>query len=229
MADRRNAFADWQASNNHDALDHLIGIPVAKPKPKRDRQWSKKHPAYVRKVPNYLRDRALGVRENVNSIAYYEEDGTSRKDSTTVDDIAREMFLYFFDYVLPNNPPEFLPAKDRKGKMKAKFVKTEPTWQKRMLKPAPKKKSKSPKQVVLAYRLPDDVIEKIEELAGPNFPAEFREDGTKINHPHRFTVPPGEIIVLILEIAIDHYLRGEFKFKTGPDMVSRSVSGWSKP
>ena len=216
---RRNPFLQ----GNVEPIDL---IPMAK-KAERDRVWEKKNKAYSYRIPQRLRAEAIEVRESVLSIASFDENGHLRMDRTTVDDVARELL----SYALAKSKEENLTfAPTRTGKMKLEWKEAEQGWKSPIvLKKVEKKKKKAPaKQFFLAYRWSSEQHAKIEALAGEVHAVRLRDDGSIKNNPHRFSVPPGEIVVRLLMRAVTAYKERKMVLSTRPETAAQKVTGWAE-
>ena len=216
---RRNPFLQ----GNVEPIDL---IPMAK-KAERDRIWEKKNKAYSYRIPQRLRDEAIEIRESILSIATYDENGHLRMDRTTVDDVARELL----SYALAKAKEETLTfAPTRTGKMKLEWKEAEQGWEPPIVlkKVAKKKKSVAPKQIVLSYRWSPEQHAEIEVLAGEVHAVRLRDDGSIKNNPHRFSVPPGEIVVRLLMRAVTAYKERKMVLSTRPETAAQKVTGWAE-
>jgi hypothetical protein len=219
----RNPFLD--ASKSGQALEPFQTISVAQPR-ERDRSWESKNRAFSYRIPQRLREEAIEVRESILSVATYDEMGNPRLDRTTVDDVASA----FIGYALAKASEENLTfAPTRQGKMKLEWEEAEQGWASiiEIKKVVKKKKQKKPKQIFLGYRWTSENHAEIEKLAGENRPTRFREDGSIIPDPHRFSVSPGEIIVRLLQRAIIAYKERNLRLMTRPETAAQKVTGWS--
>ena len=219
---RRNPFA----RSDFEGKDPIDLIPIAK-KAERDRVWEKKNKAYSYRIPQRLRDEAIAVRESILSIASFDENGHLRMDRTTVDDVAKALIASALKKA-KEETLTFAPA--RTGKMKLEWKEAEQGWEAPIvLKKVEKKKKKAPsKQIVLSYRWSPERHAEIEALAGEVHAVRHREDGTTKNNPHRFSVPPGEVVVRLLQRAITAYKERRLVLSSSPETVSQKVTGWAE-
>ena len=219
----RNPFLD--ASKSGQALEPFQTISVAQPR-ERDRSWESKNRAFSYRIPQRLREEAIEVRESILSVATYDETGHPRLDRTTVDDVASA----FIGYALAKAREENLTfAPTRQGKMKLEWEEAEQGWTSiiELKKVVKKKKQKKQKQIVLSYRWTAENHADVEKLAGENRPVRFRDDGSIIPDPHRFSVSPGEIIVRLLQRSIRSYKEQKLRLATRPETAAQKVSGWA--
>ena len=219
----RNPFLD--ASKSGQALEPFQTISVAQPR-ERDRSWESKNRAFSYRIPQRLREEAIEVRESILSVATYDETGHPRLDRTTVDDVASA----FIGYALAKAREENLTfAPTRQGKMKLEWEEAEQGWDSiiELKKVVKKKKQRKPKQLFLGYRwIPEHHVE-IEVLAGATKEIRYRDDGSVINNPHRFSVSPGEVVVRLLQRAIIAYKERKLRLMTRPETTAQKVTGWA--
>ena len=218
----RNPFLD--ASKSGQALEPFQTISVAQPR-ERDRSWESKNRAFSYRIPQRLREEAIEVRESILSVATYDETGHPRLDRTTVDDVASAFIGYALSKAREENLT-FTPT--RQGKMKLEWEEAEQGWAStiELKKVVKKKNQKKPKQIFLGYRWTAENHAEIEKLAGENRPLRFREDGSIIPDPHRFSVSPGEIIVRLLQRAIVAYKERKLRLMIRPETAAQKVAGW---
>ena len=219
----RNPFLD--ASKLGQALEPFQTISVAQPR-ERDRSWESKNRAFSYRIPQRLREEAIEIRESILSIATYDEMGNPRLDRTTVDDVASAFIAYALKKAIEENLT-FAPT--RQGKMKLEWEEAEQGWDSviEFKKVVKKKKQQKPKQIFLGYRWTAKNHAEIEKLAGENRPIRFRDNGSIIPDPHRFSVPPGEVIVRLLQRAVMAYVERKLRLMTSPETVAQKVTGWA--
>lgn len=234
MADRRDPFAkltDNAFEEENQRLVNMFGKSFAQPKPPRGRHFEEQNPAYSRKTPLRLTKRTLKVREDVNSIVAFDENGDPRLDRTSADGIARVLLDYALKKIVPAGRVNFSPSPEGKLKIDA-WELSEKTWNDTeiQLNPVPKKTKKDhrPRQVTIGYRLSPEIIEGIEKLAGENRPRRYDDTGKAIPDPHRFKVAPGEVMVVLLELAIYDYVHRKFRLKSGHQQVEQKVMTWAE-
>ena len=212
------------AQANFQGQSPLDLIPIAK-KVERVRTWEKKNKAYSYRIPQRLQAEAIEVRESILSIATYDEDGQSRLDRTTVDDVASALVAYALVKAKEENLT-YTPT--RTGKMKLLWEEAERGWDTLIvLKKVEKKKKKTaPKQTVLSYRWTARNHAEIENLAGAIKEIRYRDNGSIVNNPHRFSVSPGEIVVRLLQRAIAAYKERKLRLTIRPETAAQKVTGW---
>jgi hypothetical protein len=217
---RRDPFA----RSGFEGKDPLDLIPVAK-KAVRQRTWEKKNKTFSYRIPQRLQAEAIEVRESILSIAAYDEKGHLRMDQTTVDDVAKNLVAYALVKAKKENLT-FSPT--RQGKMKLEWEEAEQDWSPPIvLKKVEKKKRQTPvKQMFLGYRWSLEHHAEIEVLAGSTKDVHYRDDGSIVNNPHRFSVSPGEVIVRLLQRAITAYKERRLLLSSQPETVSQKVTGW---
>jgi hypothetical protein len=84
---RRNAFNSWEPTGDNPPPSPVDLIAAQKKKP-RDRTWEKDNPTCSYIVPRPLWETAYQVRDDILSIAQYDEHGVPRDDRTTVNAVA---------------------------------------------------------------------------------------------------------------------------------------------
>ena len=226
----RNALAGMNF-NPGSQVGQISSSVFAEEKLKRGRNFEEQNPTYARKAPLRLTEKALSVRDGVNSIVAFDVNGNLRQDRTSADDVARVLFDYAFKKIVPTGRINFSPSPEGKLKIDA-WELSDRTWDDALieLKPSPKKKKgkSRPKQITIGYRLPPEIIEGIEKLAGENRPQRYDDQGKAIPDPHRFKVAPGEVMVVLLELAIYDYVHRKFRFKSEHQQVEQKVMTWAK-
>lgn len=183
-------------------------IPVGR---KIDRSWEKKNRAYSYRIPDPLCEIARQVREDVNSIAYYDEYGQPRNDQTTADQIASILVDVALQKVAAQ--PELMATSTNargRGKMTV-YAKAWDAWQKPppiqlSPKPAGRKKTKA-KPMFIGYRWPASTDEAICKLA------------------NELDIPVGEAALRLLQIGIEAYKQHEFKIVVEVQAAVRAA-GW---
>ena len=221
MTGRRDPFN----KSGYQGQSPLDLIPTAK-KVERIRTWEKKNKAFSYRVPQRLRNEAVEVRESILSIASFDETGELRMDRTTVDDVASALIGHALMKAKEENL-SFSPS--RQGKMKLEWKEAERGWDAPIsLKKVEKKKNKTAaKQIVLSYRWAEGYHAEIENLAGEIQPVRHRDDGSVVNNPHRFSTPPGEIVVRLLQRSITAYKDHKLLLTTRPETAAQKVTGWA--
>jgi hypothetical protein len=200
----------------------LIRGPEAKP---RGRDWERQNRAFSYIVPLPLHPLALQVREDILSIAQFDADGSPRTDGTTTDDIASVLMDRAL-YLVAQSPALLAPRLNphsRKGQMTVSWEAWD-TWQKtpvQLKKPVRRQNKTEKKVLVLTFRWGREVDSRIKDLAGAGAPSEHAKN------PLKFSVPVGDLVVRLLQLAIEDYKAGNFKLKVELAAVSK-VTSWEK-
>ena len=188
-------------------------------KQQRNNSWNKKHPTYSFLTPEELIPLGKEIRRKIKSASEYDQDGILREDGTTADDIA----TIFIDYALAKAKEEninFSPTP--KGKMKLGWEEAETAWEKAKF-PAPQKtnKSKKKERFELAYRWTAKHQAAIQELAGDTMP------DSNSRSPHRYMVPIGEVVLRLLQRALNDYETRKMRPTFRPEVVKKIPTGWA--
>lgn len=184
-------------------------IPVGK---KIDRSWEKKNRAHSYRIPAPLYELARQTREDVNSIAHYDERGQPRNDQTTADQIAGILVDVALQKVAAQ--PDLMAASANargRGKMTV-YAKTWDAWQKpppiqQLPKPPDRKKKPKARPVFVGYRWPARTDQAIRRLS------------------KEIDVPIGEAALRLLQIGIEAYKQHEFKIVVEVQASVRAA-GW---
>ncbi len=204
MKPRRQIFA--RASP--DALPEE-SIPISK---KRGRQWDRANKAHSYRIPAPLQDLARQVREDVNSIAHFDEHGQPRNDETTADQIASVLIDRALSDV-GKNPDLITPTTNRRGRGKMTvYLKEWDGWgkpqpiQQLPRRPA-RKKQTAARAMFIGYRWIGEIDKRIRQLA------------TDLN------LPAGEVVLRLLQIGVEAYKNREFTIAVEITATVRAV-GW---
>lgn len=210
-----------QASTDPNAsAPSALDLIRSKQKEPRGRDWEKRHRAFSYKIPVALRKAATQVREDILSIAQFDESGNPRANATTAEDIAR-ILLERALFMLRQNPNLLAPrpnALSRRGQMTVSWEAWD-RWEKNAvsLKPPLRRQKLNEKKVVLTFRWGAELDAQLKSIAGSGTPG-------KNSNPLKFAVPVGDLVVRLLQIAIDDYKAGRFKFKIGLETVAKANS-----
>ncbi len=186
-------------------------IPIGK---KTDRTWEKQNRARSYWVPTPLHDMARQVREDVNSIARYDENGQPRNDQTTADQIAGILVDVALQIV--DVQPELITSSTNprgRGKMTV-YAKAWDAWQKpppiqQLPRVADRKKKPKAKSVFIGYRWSENINQAVRSLA------------------NRRDIPAGELVLRLLQIGIEAYKRHDFRIVVEVQATVRAV-GWEQ-
>ena len=223
---RRNAFADWQTdmSDTHDpndALPHLKGIPIAKPRAKRSRKWENENPVFSYLIPEDLIEQARVLREEIKSAAQYDQDGKPRADLTTDSHMATIWLEYALEKAKKENL-SFSPMVSGRGRMALTWEEAEAGSEPAVMpKPKPRKK-KERQRFELAYRWTKEHHQAIQRLAGDVAP------GTNSRNPNRYVVPLGEVLLRLLQRASTGYKKRQLRPRYRMEAVQKRALGWDE-
>ena len=202
----------------------LIRGPETKP---RGRNWEKQNRACSYIIPVPLHAVARQVREDLLSIAQFDTEGNLRTDGTTVDDIASVLMDRAL-YLVAQSPALLAPRLNphsRKGQMTVSWEAWD-TWQRTpvQLKKPVRRQGKGDgadrkKNVFLAFRWTSDLDSRVKELAGAGMPSEHAKN------PLKFSVPVGDLVVRLLQLAVEDYKAGNFTLKVELAAVAK-VTAW---
>jgi len=223
---RRNPFAQpadpWDGAN-----DPLATIRMPEKK-KRERKYEAENKACVYRIPENSQEEAQKIRANLKSIVANDESGNPRADRTTVDDVATVLM----DYALTVADEEGLTfSPTRKGRMSLNWKKIEQGWaspEPIELKKVSTKEKKATSQMLLGYRWSSEIHARIEALAGVSCDVSLDENGRRINNPHRYQVPIGEVVVRLLQRGISDYVSRKIHLNSSQETVTQKVTGWAK-
>ncbi len=184
-------------------------IPVGK---KPDRNWEKKNKAHSYWIPAPLHNLARRAREDVNSIAHYDENSQPRNDQTTADQIAGILVDVALQKIAVQ--PDLITATTNargRGKMTV-YAQAWDVWQKpppiqQLPKPPDRKKKPKARPVFVGYRWPAETDQSIRDIAG------------------KHEIPAGEAVLRLLQIGIDAYKQREFRIVVEVQATVRAV-GW---
>ena len=216
MSERQNPFAQGFNSNaENERMEQAFGKNFfVQPKPLRSRNYEKKNPATSYPILIDDRVRAEAVEEALKAIAEI------LGDRTTVSDVARLLVRYAITEY--GKDLDLVPTQS--GKAALIVRKKEQGWEKPPvieLKSVRKKKTKSQEtpQKFLAYRWGDDskIDADIKALANP-----------VSEHPRRYEVSPGRVLVRLLELGIHDYIHQKIELTPQVKQVEQKVTTWSK-
>jgi hypothetical protein len=185
-------------------------IPIGR---KRERGWEKENRPYIYRIPAPLYSLARQAREDVNSIAHYDETGQPRNDQTTADQIAGILVDVALQKVALQPGLINASANPRgRGKMTV-YAKDWGAWQK----PAPiqqlpkvgKKKLSRPRMII-GYRWPAETDQAVRGLS------------------RSLDIPIGETVLRLLQIGIEAYKRHDFRIVVEVRATVRAI-GWESP
>jgi len=191
-----------------DGLPEEI-IPIGR---KPDRSWEKENKAWSYWIPAPLHELARQVREDLNSIAYFDEYGQPRNDQTTTDQIAGILIDVALKKIA--GAPGLITTSTNPrghGKLTA-YARTWDTWEKpppiRQLHKSPERRKKSKtRPMFIGYRWSIQINQAIHQLADER------------------SLPAGEAVLRLLQIGIEAYKQREFRVVVEVQATIRAV-GW---
>ena len=194
---RRSAFS---SSNTQQPTDTVAMIPVAKNK--RGRDWDNNNRARAYYIPRHLEEQALIIRDEIAGIA----DGMSQFSVwATATDVAialmeRALFKVEKGIIV-------LDARPDAGRKKAGLICVDVEGEATPQTITRKEKGEAKKQFFLAYRWTVELDGKIKGIA-------------KQHH-----ILPGEIVVMLLSLALEAYKNGDLNLIPQPVTIRQTVAG----
>ena len=222
-----DSSVDHPAPHQESSLSKSVLDTIRSPvKQQRGRAWEKRNRAFSYIVPTPLRSAAIQLREDILSITQYDPDGRQREDKTTVDDVAAILMDWAFHEV-QNNPDLIVTRpnpRSHKGQMTVAWEAWQ-GWEKTpiLLKQPTRRQARKSgqKKCVLSFRWSAEIDMRIKALAGVNSTYECK------NNPLKFAVPLGELVVILLELAVKGYRSRQFTLRIGVQTTARA-DGWSR-
>jgi len=200
------------------------GVQTAKQK-KRDRSWDQLHRPCTYKIPQRLHKDAEKLRDSILSIAQFDEQGQSRNDSTTVDDVASTLIDYALE-TAESGGVEFHPTPQ--GRMTLHWEHQEDENKNSVLALKPplrlsQRKEAPFKKLVFSYRWQEEYDQRIKALAGKGSSSSVQK-----HNPHKYVVPVGEVVVRLLQQGVDAYCHGIISLVSSPVDARQTVNGWQE-
>ena len=222
---RHDAFGSWgQPNTMNDAPPSPVDMIAAPKKKQRDRTWEMHNPACSYVVPRRLWTTAQQVRDNILSIVQHDEQGELREDRTTVNAVASALMDWALNRV-EREPSllKFSPNPQSRGHMTV-TCKEADGWEETPIQlPTPKQRERQSKEVhVLSYRWTNSNIDqRLRDLAGVDPNANHKKKS-----PFTYTVPIGEVVVRLLQLAIEDYKSRRMRLKVQQIAISQTAAGW---
>jgi hypothetical protein len=186
-------------------------IPLAKQS--RPRRWEKSNRAYSYRIPVVLNELAAQLRQDVMSIAQFDEHGQPRQHQTSVDLIAAILMDWALQTV-QKTPDLIRAAPNPQGRgLMTGYAAAWDAWQKPeplvSLPRSQHRKKREKASLFLAYRWRAETDQAIRQLANDRY------------------IASGEAVVRLLEIAVNGYKQREFRIKLE---IQGAVlpSGWER-
>jgi len=217
---KKHAGDLFQHSSNQEAPSSVLDmLNIGKPAPKRERTWEKQNPVYSFRIPAPLLQQYSDSIKEIQAIAEFDEAGNPRMDQTTAD----RVLGIFLDWAIEKvkQKPNLLPATPNphgKGGLTVHLTAWN-TWASGPVRrqPSGKKKTNNQKSRVVAHRIQAKTNAALRELASPQ----------PTNGPLRYAIPAGEILVRLIQIALDGYFNRQFNITVSPSIVIQA-SGWKE-
>lgn len=222
---RRDAFGSWgQPNTMNDAPPSPVDMIAAPKKKQRDRTWELQNPACSYVIPKRLWVTARQVRDDILSIVQYDEQGEPREDRTTVNAVVSALMDWALNRV-ENEPSllKFTPNPLSRGHMTVTSREANGWEDKPIQLPTPKRRERQSKEVlVLSYRWTNGSIDqRLRDLAGIDPNANHKKKS-----PFTYTVPIGEVVVRLLQLAIEDYKSRSMRLKVQQVAISQTAAGW---
>jgi hypothetical protein len=180
-----------------NAQDPIAGIPLATAKA-RKREWDKRNPVKPYYVPADLHDAAKDVKATIAALSY--------QHMATAGSVANALATYSLAMIRKGVfQLEARPDAARKKGVVLTWVETEGWPRDEELPPAPKTVKRTDKDLYVGFRWSRDVDTQIRALAS---------DGA----------PVGEVVVTLLQYALDAHKNGRFTLEPEGQRVSQKVS-----
>lgn len=182
-------------------------IPIGK---MRERGWEKENRPCVYRIPAPLHDLARQLRDDVNSIAHYDETGQPRNDQTTADQIAGILVDVALRKVADEPGLIRVSANPRgRGKMTA-HAQAWDAWKKPPpIQQLPKvnKKKAARQRAVTGYRWSTETDQAVRGLS------------------RNLDIPIGEAVLRLVQIGVEAYKQREFRIVVEVQAAVRAA-GW---
>ena len=180
-----------------DAQDPITSIPLAKGKKRDNRAWDRKHPVISYYIPAPLQEKAKDIRAVVLAL--------SQKHMTSISSVAAALASYSLSHVRQGKLQiQGRPDADRR-KMTLSWEEVDDGWIQDI--PQPLKPVGKPitKDAYIGYRWSRDIDSQIKSLADTS-------------------ISVGEVVVFLLNYALDAHKSGRLRLKEETIVVSQKVS-----
>ena len=180
-----------------DAQDPIASIPLAKGKKRDNRAWDRKHPVISYYIPAPLHEKAKDVRAAVLAL--------SQKHMTSISSVAIALASYSLSQVRQGLLHiEGRPDANRR-KMTLAWEEVKDGWQQEIPQPIKRTGKSKDKDVYIGYRWSRDINSQIKSLADTS-------------------ISVGEVVVFLLNYALDAHKNGSLRLKEETVVVSQKVS-----
>lgn len=180
-----------------DAQDPITSIPLAKGKKRDNRAWDRKHPVISYYIPAPLQEKAKDIRAVVLAL--------SQKHMTSISSVAAALASYSLSHVRQGKLQiQGRPDAERR-KMTLSWEEVDDGWIQDI--PQPLKPVGKPitKDAYIGYRWSRDIDSQIKSLADTS-------------------ISVGEVVVFLLNYALDAHKSGRLRLKEETIVVSQKVS-----
>jgi len=175
--------------------DPIASIPLAKSR-KRGREWEAKHPGTSYFIPSHLHEQAKDVRTAILAL--------SQKHMTTTSSVADAFLRFSLSHVRKGQLRIDVRPSGNRRKMTVTWEEVKDGWEQEIPKPV-KRGKKSDEDMYLNYRLTRDANSQIKALAGKE-------------------IVGGEVVVRLLQYALEAHKRGRLRLKEETVVVAQKVS-----
>lgn len=180
-----------------DAHDPITSIPLAKGKKRDNRAWDRKHPVISYYIPAPLHEKAKDIRAAVLAL--------SQKHMTSISSVASALASYSLSHVRQGKVQiEGHPDANRR-KMTLAWEEVEDGWKQEIPQPTKHAGKRMTKDAYIGYRWSRDIDSQIKSLADTS-------------------ISVGELVVFLLNYALDAHKSGRLRLKEETVVVSQKVS-----
>lgn len=180
-----------------DAQDPITSIPLAKGKKRDNRAWDRKHPVISYYIPAPLQEKAKDIRAVVLAL--------SQKHMTSISSVAAALASYSLSHVRQGKLQiQGRPDADRR-KMTLSWEEVEDGWIQDIPQPLKPVGKPMTKDAYIGYRWSRDIDSQIKSLADTS-------------------ISVGEVVVFLLNYALDAHKSGRLRLKEETIVVSQKVS-----
>lgn len=180
-----------------DAQDPITSIPLAKGKKRDNRAWDRKHPVISYYIPAPLQEKAKDIRAVVLAL--------SQKHMTSISSVAAALASYSLSHVRQGKLQiQGRPDAERR-KMTLSWEEVDDGWIQDIPQPLKPVGKPMTKDAYIGYRWSRDIDSQIKSLADTS-------------------ISVGEVVVFLLNYALDAHKSGRLRLKEETIVVSQKVS-----
>lgn len=180
-----------------EAQDPITSIPLARGKKRDNRAWDRKHPVISYYIPAPLHEKAKDIRAAVLAL--------SQKHMTSISSVATALASYSLSHVRQGRLLiEGRPDASRR-KMTLAWVEVDDGWKQELPQPIKRIGKSKDKDAYIGYRWGRDIDSQIKSLADTS-------------------ISVGEVVVFLLNYALDAHKSGRLRLKEETVVVSQKVS-----